>query len=183
MDEALHSFIEQLKMMHNIQWGIVQNHKLEFRTTLRGLVLNLGIGKFSDGWIPQGISQGEVKQCFANATELMLLNNNRFIYTEGYAIRRNLGIVVGEHAWVLDKDNNYSVVDNTWENPEDSIYLGIPFQEQFVIEAAVKRGYYGLLDDWQNQWPLAREPDNSKFLHPDYDKIPRDFEVPDGRDT
>ncbi len=28
-----------------------------------------------------------------------------------------------------------------------------------------KRGYYGVLDDWQNDWPIIKEP-VEKFRHP-----------------
>ncbi len=180
-EELAKSLIEQLNMSHYHLLSFSQKSRLEIfgkLETLQGLVLKHGVGRYGSK-LPKGIRKGAPKLCFMHAFNLMLQNEQRFIYCEGFGIKTSLGIVVGEHAWVLDKENNYQVVDKTWSNPDNGVYLGIPFKPTYVIEAVCKKKTYGLLDDWQNKWPVLREEDPNKFLHEEADKILRDFNVGD----
>jgi len=92
--------------------------------------------------------EGRAKECFMNAFNKML-NDDNMIYCEGFA----LSIIPTMHAWCCDKKGN--VFDPTWTDGVD--YIGIPFKKQFVIKTVVEREYYGIIDNWQNKWPLIKQ--------------------------
>lgn len=102
---------------------------------------------------------GETKACYSNAYHLACLHRDSLTYVEGVA----LGILPVFHAWCVDSEGR--VVDPTW-TPENGVtvpveereYLGIPFRLHFVSVSIMRRGYYGLIDDWQNHWPLCKQP-------------------------
>lgn len=97
------------------------------------------------------------RECFMNAQELAL-SDDRLVYHEGYAIG-NVGLPI-LHAWVAI---NGKVVDVTWR-PEvfgetTWLYLGVPFTPEQIRVHALKTGFWAsLIDDWQNDYPLIREP-------------------------
>lgn len=48
------------------------------------------------------------------------------------------------HAWLITSDGQ--AYDPTWEQPGE-VYFGIPFETEYIREAVVVHGCYGLLDD------------------------------------
>jgi len=146
--------------------------------TLHHQVLRYGVGRYctADRW--SGIKRGPIKNCYQNATRLVETDPDRFIYMEGYGNREDLGVVVGEHAWVLDKERGYEVIDVTWRDTKGAAYLGIPFRFDYLTNHTRKHRVYGLLDTPWSRWPIRSLPAED-WLHPDADKIPRDFIVPD----
>jgi hypothetical protein len=117
--------------------------------------------EFQAAKLPADIKPMAVKQCFANSLALVQRRPD-LIYCEGYAA----GIIPTVHAWCVTSDG--TVVDPTWTGDlQGEEYIGIPFQTQFVVEQIANRRYYGVIEDWQNEYPLA----NGKFkveeyLHP-----------------
>jgi hypothetical protein len=99
--------------------------------------------------LPPSVKRGEPKMCFKNATQLMI-DRDDLTYVEGYA----LSIIPIMHAWCIDEDGN--VVDPTMPMCE---YYGIPFDSAFVIGTMLRRKYYGIIDDWENGWPMLRRKD------------------------
>jgi hypothetical protein len=158
----------QLRQMHELQIGIGQPF------TTRGLVLEHGIGRRCrrDRW--PGVRRGRERLCFQNATQLAAWTE-RWVYCEGYAIRSVLPMVLGEHAWVLDSENGYEVVDPTWRDTKDGLYLGIPINPHYLRRQLVANKVYGLLnlDDFKPP-PMFGDPP-SEWLHPDVGAMPRDF--------
>jgi hypothetical protein len=177
------SLVRQLQGMDTMIKSVNERNGHPIKETLHGVVLNHGIGKFGSR-LPAGLRKLTNRLCFSHAADLML-RNPRYVYCEGFAIRTSLGIVVGEHAWVLDRERDWMVIDNTWERPIEGIYLGIPFTHDFVIRCMMGRDaegneignrVYGVLDRYDLKWPVLREPPEN-WLHQDADQIPRDFEV------
>lgn len=103
--------------------------------------------------LPEGISMGPMKNCHKNAYDLAL-KDDRFIYCEGYALFRDVGIIT-LHSWVTDGQGK--AIDNTW-TPSGVAYAGVPFTTFFVTMTNLKnKASISLLDDWQNKYPLAGE--------------------------
>jgi hypothetical protein len=96
------------------------------------------------------------RQCFSNAKNLLITQlkkgNDRLRYAEGYACSGSLGIPLPiQHAWLVDEDG--SVVDSTWSYSEQSLYFGITFQNEYVLEAYENK-VASLLDNRLDQWAL-----------------------------
>ena len=90
--------------------------------------------------MPDDVGRGEIKQCFMNATNLAQLG---YQYVEGFAFRQNLPILI-HHAWVVDNEGR--VIDNTWNNPENCLYMGVEFDFEVLCREITRNEVYGLLD-------------------------------------
>lgn len=78
------------------------------------------------------------KECFRNAA--MSLEDGD--YCEGYGWRKSLPIIV-HHAWRV-KDG--TVIDRTWNDPEDCQYMGVIFKEKVLWQELRRNKVYGILD-------------------------------------
>lgn len=85
---------------------------------------------------------GEMKACFENAAHIALRHCD-FIYVEGLALYPGLSLPV-HHAWLVTSDGQG--YDPTWETPGE-VYFGIPFETDYIREALLVLGCYGLLDE------------------------------------
>lgn len=102
---------------------------------------------------PKWMKRGRLKECYRNAFNLML--HFGYTYCEGYAV----SMIPTMHAWCLDKDGK--VIDPTWRDKgkwgrQGKEYYGITFDCAQVVEITTRRRCYGLIDDWQNGWPLLK---------------------------
>jgi len=104
--------------------------------------------------LPKCIKRGESKMCYMNAYQLML-DRRDLTYVEGFAA----GIIPVAHAWCVDKRGR--VYDRTWADGAE--YFGVKFDRLFVLKTICQRQHYGILDDWENEWPLIRGV-STKFL-------------------
>lgn len=81
--------------------------------------------------LPGQVSRGRPRQCYENAGTLAMSRPD-LTYVEGYACPP--GIPPVHHAWCVDADG--CVVDNTFTDPEDAKYYGVPISraklEQFI---------------------------------------------------
>jgi hypothetical protein len=103
--------------------------------------------------LPEKIVAGAPRECFNNATDL-IFHDAGLVYCEGYAIFTS-GIGPTIHACVTDGQGR--AIDNTWA-PPGVAYAGVPFLSTFLMMRAVEhRATIGLIDDWQNNWPLLRD--------------------------
>ncbi len=106
---------------------------------------------------PEGVPLGPSKQCFKNAFDLSMRNED-YTYVEGYATSSNIPIALA-HAWVIDKNEN--VIDNTWQ-PAGSAYKGIPFNSEFATKEMLDKGEYGLVSGASmNKYLEKGLPDNA----------------------
>jgi hypothetical protein len=110
----------------------------------------------------------EVKQCFANACELVLLGSDALQFVEGFAIHPPVPLPV-HHAWVCLDDR---VIDVTWRKrrpkgkwvvgtyPSDWQYFGVCFDTEYVRHVVVQSDHYcSMLDNPWLGWPLLRGED------------------------
>lgn len=94
------------------------------------------------------VEPGRIKECFRNAA-ILALHRERFTYVEGFAC----GVIPVHHAWVVTADG--TVVDNTWPTPGTD-YFGVPFRKSALLRELQHNRTYGLLDQWQSNYRLAR---------------------------
>lgn len=151
--EMAKSLIEQMTMTHRVMLSCAINNARVFNrdapaTTSYGFVMRSGFARYSVyPKLPKGVRQRKPKQCYSNATDLVVRDRMRFIYCEGFAVHAGLGLVLGSHAWVLDSENDYRVVDPTWRDVAPGAYLGVPFPYEYLFAKINESGYYGMLDN------------------------------------
>jgi hypothetical protein len=94
------------------------------------------------------VKLGRSKECFKNAY-LLADSRDDVIYTEGFATIPKLNLPV-MHAWCVDKKG--CVFDPTWKDGAE--YFGIKFDLKFVRKTILARKKYGVIDNWEERWPL-----------------------------
>lgn len=95
--------------------------------------------------------RGVPNQCFANSLQRALQDPDRYAYCEGYALGTVIPLL---HAWVHDLETG-TTFDPTWPAP-GTAYRGIVFDTRWAEQATLERGYYSVLDNYQQRWPLLR---------------------------
>ncbi|MCK3776864.1 hypothetical protein MZK49_08955 [Ensifer sesbaniae] len=97
---------------------------------------------------PAWFTCGPAKQCFDNATQVVILRlaagDSSVRYAEGYAMDAELAIPM-QHAWLVDADNK--VIDPTWRDVADNLYFGIVFETSFVLDLLRIKQSAGILVD------------------------------------
>ena len=93
-------------------------------------------------WVP---NIGIIKECFQNCFIAATTYPDDLIYCEGYA----MAMIPIHHAWLLFDGK---VFDPTWDliKPyKDNIpeYYGVQFSRDYVVNAALSSGYYGVLSN------------------------------------
>jgi len=143
-----------------------RNNKFKF-SCMEDFVLTHG--QFFPNYIPKPkwVRKGVIKQCFANCAKAVMRNPDKLIYCEGFAS----GIIPVNHAWLLTTDGQ--IIDPTWDGRkeikhegEGTEYYGVPFKFGYVLRILRETGYYGVLDNWKNGFPLMTGEHTPKdFLH------------------
>lgn len=133
-----------LKMIDKLYLGNGINHKLAY-PSMASLVLAHGTLWSADEKTFRG-RRMTIKQCFKNAANMVIQNNN-LVYCEGYAYASDLPIAV-EHAWVLQDGN---VIDPTLRPRPgvNYVYYGIQIKYDYLAKQLVKNRVYGILDNAQ----------------------------------
>lgn len=111
---------------------------------------------------PEQYAGHPMKMCFKNCLMLMA-SSPELIYCEGYAMPEGIDFPI-HHAWLLDEEGN--VIDPTWTDPEGALYVGIPFDANYLFELAQRTGYANVFDNMQNASILKADPE--EYLHPDF---------------
>ncbi|MDO5894044.1 hypothetical protein [Agrobacterium sp. Azo12] len=97
---------------------------------------------------PAWFTRGPAKQCFDNATQMVIerlaSGDNSVRYAEGYAMDAELPIPM-QHAWLVDADDK--VIDPTWRDATDNLYFGIVFETPFVLNLLRIKQSAGILVD------------------------------------
>ena len=92
-------------------------------------------------------------QCFQNALKLVKKFPDDLTYAEGFAAAWFEGYYrpcFGLHAWAVTREGE--AVDPTW--PDRGEYFGVPFDLDYVIGTAARRREYGVIDNYQEDFPL-----------------------------
>jgi hypothetical protein len=140
---------EQLRMFIE-GWAYMGHSALMQRFILRNGV------EFAGSKRPKGVKKLPSKRCFEHATWGCL--DKEYEYWEGLAVNPYLPIPV-HHAWnVLDG----VLIDQTWDKPEDCLYMGIQVSAEDLTEHLSHGKYYGLLDTGfglNHEFMFARDPE------------------------
>jgi len=92
------------------------------------------------------VTKGRIKECYCNAWHLA--DGRRLVYVEGFAV----GVIPVMHAWCVDEKGN--IYDPTWEDGRE--YFGVPFDLAYVTKVIFKKKTFGVLDHWEDCYPLLR---------------------------
>lgn len=111
---------------------------------------------------PKWVQKGIIKECFANCLKEVVKHPDRLVYCEGYAT----GVIPTHHAWLLYEGK---VIDPTWDGrdiiKDHTEYFGIPFNYNYVLRIATETGYYGVIDNFTQGYPLlSGEHESREFL-------------------
>ena len=128
--------------------------------SLEELILDEGI--LWDDEVPQPLPEsaaawkGEPKQCYKNAADAVLGMDGKqplpdARYVEGYVHVAGLEGLPIAHAWVVDKEG--TVLELTLNEPGTE-YVGIEVPNDLLAETLLRRGSYGVFDDWQAGFPF-----------------------------
>lgn len=141
------SLVQFLKMQDQMirQCNSARNWKYK---SMEDFVLTHGV-QCNSQVLPGQYERGQVKQCFMNAFNLMM-KHPELRYVEGYGH----SIIPTLHAWCVDE--NLNVIDPTWDDSEKSVYFGVVFNRDYVLEATLQRGHYGLIDNYNERFPLLQ---------------------------
>lgn len=91
---------------------------------------------------PKGTRRGTPKECFRNATLLVLRSPTSVAYCEGYVFRPELPLPI-HHAWGV-RDGH--VIDTTLTDPQACEYIGVLMPLDVLRSELSRNGVYGLLD-------------------------------------
>ncbi|TNC48717.1 hypothetical protein FHG66_12920 [Rubellimicrobium rubrum] len=99
--------------------------------------------RFMGAALPATYKRGMPRRCFRNAAQLT--RSRHLEYWEGWAWVPSFGALPFDHAWCVDPQSG-CVVDSTWENPADCVYLGLHVPTEVLLEARRETGVWGVLD-------------------------------------
>lgn len=103
----------------------------------------------------------EPKQCFRNATVVQEAGS---VYAEGFGLVEGLPLLF-HHAFRVREDG--TVIDPTWELPEDCEYIGIQIEEPELRSLLLAQGFYGILDTPKGpatDFMYGRDPELKTFF-------------------
>ncbi|VVB53357.1 Uncharacterised protein [uncultured archaeon] len=102
---------------------------------------------------PFSVSRLPLGKCFQNAFKVFM-KHPEWSYVEGFAISTDAMLPIPfQHAWLVDEQGN--VIDPTW-NPVGTEYFGVAFDRQFVMKTAIDRKHFGIMEDYQQGYPVLR---------------------------
>lgn len=115
--------------------------------------------KMGRAWTPQPlpawVPPGPKRQCYQNAGNLAI-ENIGLTYVEGYA--QPPGLPPVHHAWCVDSEGR--VIDNTFDDPEDAQYYGVPLTPQTLRELVETVKCWGLFAEMMSAETLLRAVDD-----------------------
>ncbi len=110
--------------------------------------------------LPPGVNRMEPKNCYQNALDLAM--DSDYIYVEGFGQH----IIPMLHAWCVEAGTN-RVVDPTWPHPPSTVlYYGVPFRKTWVRKIVGESGWFGVLDNWREEYPILRQELDVSCLDP-----------------
>jgi len=155
---ALIDYLQQIRLLRMDMMSRMKDKPLYYG--IEDFILRHG-RMFSLSYLPRHLPvkmRGAVRQCFANAGRVARDHSKDFIYTEGFSFASSIPF---HHAWVVSPEG--IAYELTWER-EDlqdnemkyQAYYGVAFKPEFCKRIYRESKCWGLLDDWQNHWPILR---------------------------
>lgn len=92
---------------------------------------------------PPPIKLRRPKECFENATQLVLEDPDRYDYCEGFVVSTHTPIPI-HHAWAVEKETGHAV-DPTLGWRPNSAYFGIQMSRTELVQQLLKNKVYGVL--------------------------------------
>jgi len=97
----------------------------------------------------------KLKQCFANCQSALLSIDDNLTYCEGYV----LSVIPIYHAWLILDGTLWDPTLELLPGHQPTTYFGATFPFTVVESMMCARNTYGpLLDNWEQRWPLLRQP-------------------------
>jgi len=145
LDEALYQrFLSKARDGEKLLEPVRKIGALGSSVTPEGLANYLGA--YGQEWtaapLPPGLGPGTPKQCYLNATHLVLEHPD-WRYVEGVAYAPDLGDIPFLHAWAVTPEGR--VVDVTWRHPEGARYFGVAYEREAYLKYIAKEGMYGVM--------------------------------------
>jgi hypothetical protein len=81
---------------------------------------------------PKGFRKQANKMCYRNAQQMAVLYPDQYTYCEGIAVNT----IPTQHGWLVDTDGN--VIDPTWRQPEQCVYLGVRIKHEYLADFVVR---------------------------------------------
>lgn len=97
----------------------------------------------------------QIKQCFANCQGAVLSLDEGVTYCEGYVS----SVIPIFHAWLMVDGELWDPTLELVLGNAPTVYFGSAFPLNIVRSTILARETYGpLLDNWEQRWPLLRQP-------------------------
>ena len=93
---------------------------------------------------PKAFKKAPFKECFRNATHVVMDHPEKYAYVEGYAYPADMGGQGFLHGWAVDIKTGM-VVDTTWLNTETTRYYGIMYNREKYFAHIVRTDRFGVL--------------------------------------
>lgn len=107
--------------------------------------------------LPDDVPSAPPRTCFGSAQEYLIRSERDDIfYAEGIACPASLGRPLPlPHGWLIDRKGR--VLDRVWGDAERSVYLGVVFRREYVLDRVLSTKCWGsLLDSPRDRWALLR---------------------------
>lgn len=144
IEEILKQIVEMHKDFHS-QIKSKSKHKYN---SMEDFVLKKGkIFKVSSEIIK--VKKGKPRECFKNAFHLAD-SVKGYTYVEGFATTKLIPSFTVLHAWCINEKQE--IIDPTWDDGNE--YMGIPFNMKYIRNIMLSRKKYGLIDNWEDNFPL-----------------------------
>ena len=116
--------------------------------------------EFMPASLPADVSRGLQKECYKNAS-LLVLERSDLTYAEGYATTSKVPGFVFMHAWAVDRAGR--VVDPTWDAPEDGKYFGVKYDRDKYLTYLYRAKIYGVIASTHQNRQNAIETGGSRL--------------------
>jgi len=116
--------------------------------------------QFKGQKLPEGFAMGQPKNCFENASRIVMDSNfgrgGKLNYCEGVCESKDMPGLGFLHAWAVDQKGN--VIDNTLKNPENYNYTGVTYNWDEYSQHIADKGYFGVLGgDWRDAMSVIHD--------------------------
>lgn len=163
MSNTTEQLLEYLKQRADMAGSIYKGNPVKYKSD-EALILDYGI--VFDKQIESPI-KGEPKSCYQNCVDAILSRSDLY-YCEGYGVDKKLPIPL-YHAWLVNDQSE--VIDPTWLNKDDVLYLGVVFNKDFVLKTLNETRQYSIIEnDYKIDYKLKKNGFTDEMLNKKFHK-------------